>query len=229
MIYTLFADDFRQVFFPQSADLTFTVLTLICMIIYTFEIIVFSLVQKNYFLKYYFWLDILSTITMTFDLVWVTQYLTGGGKSAANVSQITRASRAARLGTRTVRLIKLVRMIRILKQVKVFTKDLQEKTVIEDPIKVSERMSQRLSSIHSRIASVRHMQRISSLQPKNGMVSRRWSVIKDMNCINISGGSASRKNVTSLNYLPYKGQDEVIMSSNSSDKPQSSPSSEHNS
>ena len=100
------------------------------MIIYTFEIVVFSFVQKDYFLKYYFWLDILSTITMTFDLIWVTQFLTGGGKSAANVSQITRASRAARLGTRTVRLIKLVRMIKLIKQIKTLTKDLAKKTVI---------------------------------------------------------------------------------------------------
>ena len=75
-------------------------------------------------MQYYFWLDIISTATMCLDLVWVTQYITGGGKSAANISQISRASRAARLGTRTVRLVRLVRMIKIMKQMKMLSKDL---------------------------------------------------------------------------------------------------------
>jgi hypothetical protein len=61
---------------------------------------------------------------MAFDLVWVTQFLSGGGKSAANISQISRASRAARLGTRTVRLIRLIRMIKLIKQMNLISKDL---------------------------------------------------------------------------------------------------------
>lgn len=38
-IYVLFADDFRQVFFPPSADLPFTILVIICMAIYFIEIL----------------------------------------------------------------------------------------------------------------------------------------------------------------------------------------------
>ncbi len=144
MIYSLFADDVRQIFFPIGADIYFSCLTLICMIYYFFEIIAFSLVQvhtpitqKDYFLKYYFWLDLISTATMMFDLIWITQYLTGGGKSAANVSQISKASRAARLGTRTVRLIRLIRMIKVIKQMKAFSKDF----VKEQPKRISQKMS----------------------------------------------------------------------------------------
>ena len=55
---------------------------------------------------------------MAFDLIWISQYLTGGGQNAANISQISRASRAARLGTRTVKLIRLIRMVKFLKQMK---------------------------------------------------------------------------------------------------------------
>ena len=66
----------------------------------------------------------ISTLTMAFDLIWITQFLTGGGKSAANISQISKASRAARLGTRTVRLIRLIRMIKLIKQMKLISKDL---------------------------------------------------------------------------------------------------------
>ena len=69
------------------------------------------------------------------------------------------------------------------------------------------------------------MARTSALKGKQGVVSRRWSVIKDMNCINVSGAN-SLKNVTSLNFLPYKGQDEVIMSGAGSEEHSSEVSSD---
>jgi hypothetical protein len=88
------------------------------------EVVIFSFVQKEYFLGYYFWLDLISTLTMAFDLIWISQFLTGGGQNAANISQISRASRAARLGTRTVKLIRLIRMVKLLKQMKSLSNDL---------------------------------------------------------------------------------------------------------
>jgi hypothetical protein len=45
LLYTLFSDDIREIFFPPSADIVFSYLTLICMIYYTIEIIAFSLFQ----------------------------------------------------------------------------------------------------------------------------------------------------------------------------------------
>lgn len=47
LIFALFADDVRQIWFPVSADLTFTILTLLCMIYYLVEIVILSLVQVN--------------------------------------------------------------------------------------------------------------------------------------------------------------------------------------
>jgi class 3 adenylate cyclase len=77
---------------------------------------------------------------MAFDLIWVTQYLTGGGKNAANISQISRASRAARLGTRTVKLIRLIRMLKLLKQMKTLSSD-----IAKDHKKMMPKKSQRIS------------------------------------------------------------------------------------
>ena len=91
---------------------------------------------------------------MCFDLIWITQYLTGSGKSAASISRVSRASRAARLGTRTVRLIRLVRMIKILKQMKSLSKNFAK---VEESEPVPKKMSQRLSSIHSKLASLRNI------------------------------------------------------------------------
>jgi hypothetical protein len=97
---------------------------------------------------------------MAFDLIWITQYLTGGGKNAANITQITRASRAARLGTKTVRLIRLIRMIKIMKQMKILTRDFTKK----DKPAIPKKISQRLSSIHSKITSLRNTEKNNSLR-----------------------------------------------------------------
>lgn len=204
MLYSLFSDDIRQICFDQSADLTFSILTLICMVYYGFEIVVFSIFQKDYFLKYYFWLDLMSTFTMAFDLIWVTQYITGGGKNAANISQITKASRAARLGTRTVRLIRLVRMIKIMKQMKMFSKDLAKNQAEQLP----KRVSQRLSSIHSKLTSLRNVEKMSSLRHLEKLPSKRWSLIKDTNCMNVQ--NPIKPDILSINCLPFKEHDEIV-------------------
>jgi hypothetical protein len=61
---------------------------------------------------------------MLFDLMWISSLLTGGGQTAANVSQITKASRASKLGARTARLIRIIRLIRILRLYKTVSKRL---------------------------------------------------------------------------------------------------------
>ena len=97
---------------------------------------------------------------MAFDLTWVSQLITGSGKSAINISQLSRASRAARLGTRTIRLIRLIRMVKIIKKMKAFSKDLNNKKE-ETPTK---KHSQRLSSIHSKLASLKNVEKLASLR-----------------------------------------------------------------
>jgi len=49
-LITLFADDFRVIFFTADDDFSFTVLNLICMIIFFVEIFVLSFVKVNNYL-----------------------------------------------------------------------------------------------------------------------------------------------------------------------------------
>ena len=44
------------------------------MTLFSIEIILSVLCKKNYFLSFFFWLDILSTITLVFDLGWVNKH-----------------------------------------------------------------------------------------------------------------------------------------------------------
>ena len=116
-IVTLYSDDIRQAFFPRSSDVPFSILTLICMTFYVVEMIALCFLKEGYFLKFYFWLDLISTLTMVLDLFWITELLSGGDgiKAAANVGKIARASRASKIGAKSTKLIRILRLIRVLR------------------------------------------------------------------------------------------------------------------
>lgn len=67
-IYTLFGDDFRVIVTPKSFDTAFDVLTCIAFIIFAVEIIMNLFINDDYFNSFFFWLDILATISLIFDL-----------------------------------------------------------------------------------------------------------------------------------------------------------------
>lgn len=168
-------------------------------------------IQKDYFLGYYFWLDLISTLTMIFDLVWISQYLTGGGANAANISQISRASRAARLGTKTVKLVRLIRMVKLVRQMKILSKDLVKEKKEEKPKKISQRLSSIHSKITSKVASFRNMERINSIRHDEKIPSKRWSLIKGIDCIGpIPENVPVSKNIISISCLPYHKEDKII-------------------
>lgn len=126
-IITLFSDDIRQIFFSPQSDEAFSILTLICMSIYTFEMVVLSLLKEGYFLRYYFWLDLVSTLTMILDLVWINDLMNGGDfQNATNVVKIARASRASKIGAKSTKLIRILRLIRVLRLYKTASKQLNK-------------------------------------------------------------------------------------------------------
>ena len=70
-VYALFGDDIRAVAFKKNADNTFYSLTSVCMFFFTLEIILASIVKPDYFLGFYFWLDIIATVSLVFDIGWI--------------------------------------------------------------------------------------------------------------------------------------------------------------
>lgn len=118
-IFALFGDDFRLLFSPKSGDEVFWSLTVVAMFFFAVELLMASFAQKDYFLGFYFWLDLIATVSLITDIGWVYNEIVGGGDiSADNASQassLARAGRGARVGTRAGRIVRLVRLIRIVK------------------------------------------------------------------------------------------------------------------
>jgi len=67
-IYALFGDDIRIMATTASADIVFDVFTIIALLAFTLEIIFTLIVDKKYLWSFFFWLDLISTISLILDL-----------------------------------------------------------------------------------------------------------------------------------------------------------------
>lgn len=97
-IYALFGDDFRVMSTTQYADIYFDVFTLIALASFTVEITFTIISDKKYLWSFFFWLDLISTISLILDLQMFANSVFSS--EAGNTAQIARASRASRIGTK---------------------------------------------------------------------------------------------------------------------------------
>lgn len=97
-VYALFGDDIRVMATNKNADPYFDAFTIIAIIIFGTEIILSVIAKKDYFLSFFFYLDIVSTVSLVFDIQAVATKLFSS--SGANAAQIAKAGKASRVGTR---------------------------------------------------------------------------------------------------------------------------------
>lgn len=124
-VFVLVGDDIRLVAFDQEADSIFNWVTLVALALFTIEITLSCFVKEDYFLGFWFYLDLIATVSLVFDLTYVSERMMGYPKiSVENVdaqqqdqavgqSEYARASRSSRVGTRVARLLRVVRIIRV--------------------------------------------------------------------------------------------------------------------
>lgn len=76
-IYALFGDDIRMLAFPSSADPIFYYLSSVAMGLFGLEIIVACICKPDYIFGFYFWLDVISTISLITDIGWIMNKFLG--------------------------------------------------------------------------------------------------------------------------------------------------------
>ena len=118
--YALFADDVRLLVMPMEADSIFDACTIIAIIMYLSELILAVLVVDGYFLSFYFWVDIVSLISMLPDISFIVRGIEGGLGGAGDGADIAKTGRASKVIKiiRIIRLIRLLRVVKLYKQVK---------------------------------------------------------------------------------------------------------------
>ena len=88
-IYALFGDDMRQLVTDKDGDDFFYTLTFIALVAFVIEIILASIAKPNYFRSFFFMLDVVSTVSLIFDIGWFMEIFFptsdgGSGEQAAS-------------------------------------------------------------------------------------------------------------------------------------------------
>lgn len=117
-VYALVGDDVRLSWFETDADPYFDYIVICCIVVFVIEIVLNVLGRDDYFMGFFFILDVVSTATLVLDLSAVSNTVTTllNGDGADNA----RTGRAARLGARMGRVVRVIRLVRILKLYKTF-------------------------------------------------------------------------------------------------------------
>ncbi len=76
-LYSLFGDDIRMVSFKKKDDYVFFWMTSFTMGFFLVEILISSYSISGYFIGFNFWLDLISTLSLLFDIEWIWDIASG--------------------------------------------------------------------------------------------------------------------------------------------------------
>jgi len=123
-VYALLADDIRLILFEKESDYYFYWMNSFSLGLFLLELSLASLVTADYFIGFYFWLDLVATLSLVTDIAWVWDPIMGtedvDASNAESAGNVARAGRSARIGTRASRVARIIRLIRLIRVVKLY-------------------------------------------------------------------------------------------------------------
>lgn len=122
-VFVLFAEDLRQLTAGPNTEYIYYIAISVCFGIFVIEILLTSFASPNYLWGFYFWLDIISTLTLLLDIAWISNVMFDGSSSAQttlNSVTLARAARASKIGSRAGRIVRILRLIRLIRIVKLY-------------------------------------------------------------------------------------------------------------
>jgi class 3 adenylate cyclase len=121
-IYTLFADDIRNLATMKKHDDIWFAFATLCLACFLLELVLSCITKRGYLWSFYFWLDLVATISLIPDIGWIWYPIVGvdDSSSGGDATKIHNVGKAARAGTRTSRVIRIVRLIRLIRLVKLY-------------------------------------------------------------------------------------------------------------
>jgi hypothetical protein len=76
-IIALFSSDIQQAWLPSSVDFSFDVLQTIMLFFFTLEIVMTCLAKRRYINSFFFWLDIVATVSLIQDISFLFNLMLG--------------------------------------------------------------------------------------------------------------------------------------------------------
>lgn len=158
-LYALIGDDLRLWVTTKDADVYFTAGFAVSLVLFTVELLVNSMVVEDFKYSFFFWLDIIATLSLIPDVSWIMYGLallvsaTPPSQSKDVVIGTVVSSSAA--GSRAQRLIKSVRLIRLIRIIKLYKYAVKSNTEEEE---AKLRKQQKLSQTAQQAALKREME-----------------------------------------------------------------------
>lgn len=118
-VYALFGDDIRILVAPRSADNIFHAISFVYITLFFAELISLCLAKPRYLFSFYFFIDLIATLSLLIDIPWVWDPIAGtSSMEEQETAQLLqpwagRISAASARAGRVVRLLRLVRIVQV--------------------------------------------------------------------------------------------------------------------
>jgi hypothetical protein len=114
-VVSLVLYDIKTIFLSSEQDWAVGVANMVFFGVFMIEILM-NIKTEGYFCSFYFYLDLISTITLLLDVDMITNALFNQGSSSNfQVNSIIAQSKASRAAARAVRVVKIFRLARVAK------------------------------------------------------------------------------------------------------------------
>mmetsp|Transcript_26366 Transcript_26366/g.34655 ORF Transcript_26366/g.34655 Transcript_26366/m.34655 type:complete len:883 (-) Transcript_26366:260-2908(-) len=115
LMFSLYLADFWQIgnVHEKYDDIMNSILVII-LVIFALECFLLVISTERYFLRFFFWMDVIGTLSILLDLTWITGDIIMSSYTGS--TNVARAARMAKLAARAGRLVKLLRILRVLMQ-----------------------------------------------------------------------------------------------------------------
>ena len=145
-LWALFGDDIRLVALPKSVDEGFYISYTVCLAFFAWELVTNCLVQEEYKYSFFFWLDLIATVSMILDIPYIidpyladfSYYLPSSDVSIN--TKVKSGQDASSYAQRILKSFRLIRLVRIVKLYKYFTKSNTEEE--EQRLREAQRLAQ---------------------------------------------------------------------------------------
>ena len=117
--YVLFADDIRLLLTSVHQDTGFFCMASLCMGIFGAEIALSVYAKPEYRWSYYFYLDLVATLSLITDIGWLWERITNT-QDSSELSQVKNANQTSQTTARSVKIIQIVRLVRLIRLVKLY-------------------------------------------------------------------------------------------------------------
>ncbi len=131
----------------DDANIALDIILILVFVVFALESIVLSLVKDDYLWSFFFWCDIIGTISILLDIQMINSLWTGDDGQASS-GALLRAARAAKIGARYGRLMRLLKLMKFMDYMPCFKKN--DEDAAEPTMSAARRVSNQLSNILSR-------------------------------------------------------------------------------